>query len=254
MNSNSTTIAIIGQGRVATHLRLAFSDSADIVPVNSRTLENLPQKADLYIIAVSDNSIGDVAEHLSAMNVDGIVVHTSGSTPDSVLRKALPEKKTGIVYPLQTFSHGVPVDYSEVPFFVVAEDADVREKLKQICGRVSIYVNSADTGLLQTLHTAAVFASNFTNAMIGASNEILEKKGMNFLVMMPLLKETVRKLESVSPPEAQTGPARRNDMNTIEAHRRLLSASNPDLLSVYNAVTDYIISRNNKHSDCHEQH
>lgn len=244
----STTIAIIGQGRVATHLRMAFADSANIVPVNSRSLENLPREADLYIIAVSDSAIGEVAERLASEHIDGIVAHTSGSTPISTLSDALPLNQVGILYPLQTFSHGVPVNYSEIPFFVMAHDENVAEKLKQICSQVSIHVHRADSEILSVLHAAAVFTCNFTNAMVAASDEILRDKGMNYSILLPLLKETVSKLERLEPTEAQTGPAKRNDMNTITAHRKLLAESNQNLIPIYDTVSDYILTTNKKKS------
>ena len=57
--------------------------------------------------------------------------------------------------------------------------------------------------------------------------------------MIPLLVETVTRMQDHSPAELQTGPAIRNDVSTIEKHKELLMEYR-DLLEVYEFFTERI--------------
>ena len=90
-------------------------------------------------------------------------------------------------------------------------------------------MSSADR---QYLHVAAVFACNFANHCYALSAEVLQRHGIDFRVMLPLIDETARKVHQLTPVEAQTGPAVRNDMNVVTHHLDLLS-STPWLATIY---------------------
>jgi predicted short-subunit dehydrogenase-like oxidoreductase (DUF2520 family) len=90
------------------------------------------------------------------------------------------------------------------------------------------------------LHLAAVFVSNFTNHMLTEGKEIAVKAGFSFEILEPLIKETIQKAIDSGPENSQTGPAVRNDKNTIEKHLELLSFS-PDLQKIYVDMTKSII-------------
>ena len=78
------------------------------------------------------------------------------------------------------------------------------------------------------LHLAAVFVCNFTNHMLTQGKQIADKAGFPFEIFNPLLQETISKAMDIGPENSQTGPAVRNDQNTIEKHLELLSFS-PEL-------------------------
>jgi len=44
-----------------------------------------------------------------------------------------------------------------------------------------------------------------------------------FEILKPLIAETANKVQHLSPLEAQTGPAKSNDLNTIQSHLALLT-------------------------------
>ncbi|MDG2440822.1 MAG: DUF2520 domain-containing protein, partial [Crocinitomicaceae bacterium] len=56
-------------------------------------------------------------------------------------------------------------------------------------------------------------------------------------LLKPLLTETVKKLQSESPKEAQTGPARRGDQSIISSHLNELSGNQKEM---YRLITDSI--------------
>jgi len=87
-----------------------------------------------------------------------------------------------------------------------------------------------------------VFSCNFVNHMYCAGEVITTRAGMDFNVLIPLLRETMDKASDMGPEKSQTGPAVRNDKNTIEKHLELLSFS-PDLQKIYRVITDSIIKK-----------
>ena len=69
-------------------------------------------------------------------------------------------------------------------------------------------------------------------------NTVLEEKGIDFDVMLPLIDEMVRKVHTVHPKEAQTGPAARGDNNVMEAQMKLLD--DPAMKEVYRVLSESI--------------
>ena len=90
--------------------------------------------------------------------------------------------------------------------------------------------------LLRILHLSAVFACNFVNHCYAISQQLLEKHGIPFEVMLPLIDETAQKVYSLSPTKAQTGPAVRFDQNVIRNQAALLK-DNPLLKDIYERMS-----------------
>lgn len=221
-------VAMIGRGRVATHMSKALLKAGHgVVSVNSRTLEELPQDADVYIIAVKDSALQDVIRQLTNLlktkNDAPLIVHTAGSMPLSVFEGYT--ENGGVFYPMQTFSMEREVDFREIPLFIEGKDKRIRELAESISEHV--YELSSDDR--RYLHLAAVFACNFTNHCYTLAAEVLEKKGLPFDVMLPLVDETARKVHELHPHEAQTGPAVRGDENVMNAQAALLDGRNKEI-------------------------
>ena len=232
--------AIIGTGNVATHLAKAL-EKEGAVGVNSRNLEGMPEECDLAIISVKDDAIAEVAQKL--MGRAKIIAHTSGSVPADALKGC--SERYGVFYPMQPFTKGVTMDYSEIPFFIEGSDTATEEALTSLALMISPNVRKAGSSARKRLHLSAVFACNFTNCLMGIADELLKESGMDYTVMLPLLKQTVGKLYGTSPAMAQTGPAARGDLKTIEAHLAMLS-DKPHLQDIYLALTKRILDSNLK--------
>lgn len=236
----SIKISIIGRGRVGTHLHSAFKNiGADkdiqVQLVDSRTFDGLWNNSDLYLITVSDNAISDVSSRLQSYN--GIVAHTSGTTPLSALTTGC--TNCGVFYPMQTFSANRELDYSRIPIFIEANNTTNESLLFEIAQLISDNVIKCNSERRQSLHIAAVLACNFTNHLYSLSAEYLENNGFDFSVMLPLIEESVAKLHNLSPQDAQTGPAIRNDSKTINAHLQALD-NQPNLKQIYSLLTSSI--------------
>lgn len=228
-------ISIVGKGNVATHLYEAFKNKVDVVMVNPHTLEDLPTHSDIIIVCVSDNAIEEVASRLPQSNA--IVVHTSGSMPMDILQSHT--KFYGVMYPLQTFTKGVFLNYEEIPVFIEGMNDNVVKKLKTIAALFSKDIREADSVSRLKLHIASVFACNFINALARISKDLMDESGIDFSALKPLMKQTINKLDVLSPKEAQTGPAVRGDSMVINRHLEMLS-SRPEIQNLYQQLTDII--------------
>lgn len=232
-------IVLIGAGNLATNLGKALLDAGhDIMQVYSRTMESasalaiqvggapvtdidrVSYDADVYIIAVKDSVIADIVPELCKGRQTKVFLHTAGSVAMDVFEgMAL---HYGVLYPMQTFSMHKQVNFNEIPCFVEGNDEYTFETVNNLANSISerVYLLSSDAR--KYLHLAAVFACNFVNHCYEISSEILEKHNIPFDVMLPLIDETANKVHSLSPKDAQTGPAVRYDENIIRRQAEIL--------------------------------
>ena len=201
--------------------------------INAELVEKIADLPDdqLVIVCVPDSAIAAVIDHIPE---NCPVAYTSGSTE---LNSFSTKKRLGVFYPLQTFTKGVPLNIFEVPFFIEANDDEFGRSLFDLAWLLSRKVHYASSQERKHLHLAAVWVNNFTNHMSFIANEFLNSKDLDFELLKPLLSETVKKLQTESPKEAQTGPARRGDDSTISAHLKELSGHHEEL---YRLITDSI--------------
>jgi len=243
-------VVLIGSGNVASHLiqNMQSSTGIDLVQVFARNPDGLShllpkekitadyQKiaaADVYIISVSDNAIAEVSTNLPFEN--RLVVHTSGSSEILVLNN---KNRKGVFYPLQTFTKNKKIDFTTIPICIEAEnehDIALLEKLAHCFSQKVFHINSTQR---KSLHVAAVFVCNFVNHLYQIGNEICEENQVPFEILHPLIQETAHKIVELSPKDAQTGPALRNDTKTIEKHLDFLE--NPSYKLIYQLLTQSI--------------
>lgn len=177
--------------------------------------------ADLYLIAVSDDEVANVAARTP--DFPGIWAHTSGSTGMEVFCGN--KSRYGVFYPLQTFSRDLDVDMSQVPMFIEGSSPEVSDELRRIASSIAGPVELADSERRKKLHLAAVFACNFANLMWLEADGLLKKDGLSVNFLRPLLTVTLDKLNYMSPREAMTGPARRGDIEVINSQLEALPES-----------------------------
>ncbi|WP_264766489.1 MULTISPECIES: Rossmann-like and DUF2520 domain-containing protein [unclassified Acinetobacter] len=256
-------ISIIGAGRVAYHFARVLSGKHEIVQIYSRTVEKAQQLADLYtaqaitspeqldshvdlvIIAVSDQSIQTVIQQVHNYLPDVLIVHTSGSTHLNVLRDVHP--KSGVFYPLQTFSLEREIDWLNTPLFIEAHDDEDEGKLNTLANSLSekVYLYSSEQRL--SLHLAAVFACNFSNYCYDMAKQVVDAEQVDFSLLYPLMLETANKATQNDPKQMQTGPAMRGDQNILNMHQQMLATmQRADLYKVYQLLSQQILERHQK--------
>ncbi len=246
-------IVMIGTGNVATILsRMIVSKGHELIQVYGRNHEHaaslaqlvkafhvsdpgfIDQSADLYIVALNDNALYDLGNWLHLDRK--LVVHTAGSVPMDVLGKC--STNYGVLYPLQSLRKEMK-DIPSIPFLVEGNTADdlclIEELAKDLSGNVT-RMSSEDR---MRLHIGAVFVSNFTNYLYARTAEYYKEQDLDFNLLLPLMKESVNRLEYYNPSEMQTGPAIRNDQSTIQKHLELLK-DHPDLADLYKRLSKEI--------------
>lgn len=257
------TVVLLGAGRVASSLAMAIDRLSGyrLIQVYSRQiaqaerlvealvstpsctnkLEHIVSDADLYVYALADSALPEVWHAIP--QTTGVWVHMSGGV--ALEPMTMYHRESAVVYPLQTFSYGREHCWSRIPLFVEgATEASVAIAL-DFAHALSDCVQLANSHQRCQIHIAGVIANNFTNHLIDLSQEYLEALGVPAQVLAPLVAETCRKLEALSAYEAQTGPARRGDLSTIERHISIL-AEHPQLLKIYELLSDSLHKRYNK--------
>lgn len=198
-------------------------------------IEDVACDAELYLVAVKDDAIARIAVEMKRNNA--VWLHTSGGVESSVFSPLT--DSYGVFYPLQTFSRGVEVDFSDIPVFVQGSDEKTLSVARRLGEAISTKVYEADGPMRARLHAAAVYACNFTNHLWAIADDILRREtGTDLTVLRPLLEETMRKALSMRPSEGQTGPARRGDRSVMEKHKSLLS---PDEALLYETLSQHIM-------------
>ncbi len=247
-------VVIIGSGNVATSLAMALRDKCDVAQIYSRTLahahalsqkvgceaiddlKKLSQDADVYIISVNDDAIGDVIDASPSNNA--LWLHTSGSTPISVFEGK--RRRYGVCWPAQSFTKSLIAAMDDVHFFIEGSDEATTHEIEAFIASITRNVHEATSKDRLRLHVASVFACNFANHMFTLSGEVLEDAGLPFDAMLPLIKTTVAKLDTMPPAESQTGPASRGDTDIIKKH---LSILNGDRRKIYKMLSESIMKK-----------
>ena len=244
------SIVLIGTGNVAQQLYTALSNKwgvkiIQVIGRNKKKLspfKNCPKTstdydnisdANIYIIAVNDDSISTVSQHFK--NKSGLVLHTSGSMSLSVLPKSV---RRGVFYPLQTISKDRNIDFSEVPICIEAEKSEDFALLRELASTISTQIQIMTSDQRKSVHLAAVFVNNFTNHLYHIGNEICNEAGVPFTILNQLILETAKKATQMPVLNAQTGPAVRNDKLTMKKHLELLN--NEEYREVYSVISNSI--------------
>jgi predicted short-subunit dehydrogenase-like oxidoreductase (DUF2520 family) len=201
-----------------------------------------PLSTDIIIVAVPDHKLKNVLENIRC-RPDTLVAHTAGSMGLDLFPEYLLKK--GVFYPLQTFSRERKIDFTDLPILLESADIQSSALLEELAASIGGKTFFVKTEQRIMLHLAAVFICNFTNHMLTGGKQVAEKAGIPFEIFYPLLRETVSKAIELGPENSQTGPAVRNDQNTIEKHLELLSFS-PELSKIYKEITMAIINFHNK--------
>jgi len=244
------SVVILGSGNVASQLIKAFLkiDTINLKQVYTRNQEDintlkdsidttndisLLKQADVTIIAVSDDAISSISSHIK----NSFVVHTSGSVDMKSLYNI---GRKGVFYPLQSFSKKKKVDFKNIPICLESETNEDLLKLEELVSLLQSKSYILSSHQRKKIHVAAVFANNFSNHMYTIANEICEKYNIPFSILHPLIEETSNKIKNLTPEKAQTGPAKRNDAETIENHLNLLSEKQQEIyLKITQSIQEY---------------
>ncbi|NJN26562.1 MAG: DUF2520 domain-containing protein [Cyclobacteriaceae bacterium] len=234
---------MVGSGNVAWHLAPELENAGHRVSVvYSRNVQNAKalQKrlynaevctgldfnectAEVFVVAVADDAVAGITKHISLPR-EAVLLHTSGSLPISALGYAA-STACGVLYPLQTFTKSKRISFEDIPMLIEAEEKQTARILSDIASSISKRVYQVHYKDRLAIHVAAVFACNFSNKMMTIAQEILQEQKFDFDMLRPLIAETINKSLDIGPKVAQTGPASRGDLETLDRHMDFLQRS-----------------------------
>jgi len=204
-----------------------------------KNLDFSSTKVNFIIIAVNDSAISEIASEIIAPE-NCIILHTSGTQPMQVLEKSA-VSNFGVLYPLQTFTKNVKVNFKEIPFFIESNSKFTEKILKSLIKNLSSNVYKLNSIQRANLHLAAVFGSNFSNHMLTITKTLMEKYDLNFNLVQVLIYSMFKKAFDIGPEKGQTGPAIRNDHDTMDIHFDMLK-DNPEIQELYSLISRSIMN------------
>jgi len=252
-----SNISIIGSGNLAWAYAHAFYDAGiqinNIISRNISEAEKIAnqvraeaftdykwvEKSEMIIICVSDDAIKSVADSLEPFINKQIVVHSSGASSKGLLGDF---ELHGVLWPLQTITKGNKVNWKETPLYYDANDPEAASGLRYLSSRISDKTEMRNDAERQLMHLAAVWANNFVNHMLVEATEVLDIANIPYEVLIPILKQTIEKVEITAPISSQTGPALRGDKQTMENHINILKKVNHTKSDLYQLVSQRISS------------
>ena len=186
----------------------------------------------IVFLAVPDDAVTATAERLAraGRRIQGTVafVHLSGALPLGVLEPLGGSHPVGSFHPLQSFPEPRPP--ASLRGAVVAVDASVpslRRGLARLARALGARPKHVGDGERVLYHVAAVFASNYGDALLGEAVRLLKTAGWSekeattgLLALTEGMLTSVRRRGVTA---ALTGPVRRGDVKTVERHLTALA-------------------------------
>jgi predicted short-subunit dehydrogenase-like oxidoreductase (DUF2520 family) len=205
--------------------------------VAARLAERLPTRttgrelecgdADLVLLCVPDTAIAAVAAEIRP---GPWVAHTSGATPLAALE---PHERRFSVHPLQTFSLDLGPEQLDGAWAAVTGESDEALAVgRDLAGLLGLEPFDLDDDERPIYHAAAAFASSFLVTLHEVAAELMEAAGAPAAALEPLMRRTMDNGFD------HTGPLVRGDWETVERHRQAIRERRPQLLPLYQMLTD----------------
>lgn len=202
-------------------------------PVEYRMIPaTVPEGTTILILAVPDAALAEVAYEVTRFGSAPpgcAALHLSGALSTDVLAPLHHSGyATGSLHPLQAVAdpwlagerlHGITFALAGEPAAIAAG-----RRLASALGGATLVIAPA---LRPVYHAAAVLASNYLVALIGAGVRVLGQAGVAeddaLQALLPLLRGTLENVAQLGVPAALTGPIARGDSDTVRLHLARLS-------------------------------
>ena len=202
--------------------------------VASIELSAIPRES-TCILCVSDSSISLISNELNGR--DCFLIHNSGAVFIDVL---IPNGAgAAVIWPLQSFTD-LPINWNEIPLIVELSSQDDTSRIQAIIDTLGGSVNYLDSNRRRKLHLAAVMVNNFSNYLFQVAQEYCIQENLPFETLKSLIHETVNRIGNGFIADFQTGPASREDLETVSKHIELLN-DNADAKKLYEFMSNAII-------------
>ena len=239
-------ISVIGNGNVGSKLARSIDNLKDFKlldwygrnwinnKIPEKGIDKIKdlKKSDLYILAVSDNSIDKFFDFIPK---DSLIIHCSGATSINIFKDY---SRSGVLFPLQTISKLNNKLFTKTTFCIEAKNKKDLNLLKKLTLSLGGYNECLNSKQRANLHLSAVWVNNFVNHIIYKGKRICDDNNISFSILKPIIKTTINQILNNDPKEIQTGPARRGDIKTLEKHKELIKDLNDKVL--YDTITKSI--------------
>jgi predicted short-subunit dehydrogenase-like oxidoreductase (DUF2520 family) len=197
------------------------------LPTRSTSRELEIGDADLVLLCVPDGAISETAAGIAP---GPWIAHTSGATGLSALD---PHERRFSLHPLQTLvlDRG-PEQLDGAWAAITGETDEAVTAAQELADLLRVQAFEVDDGDRAIYHAGAAFASSFLVTLHEVAAELLESAGAPPEALEPLMRRT---MENGFHP---TGPLVRGDWETVERHRAVIRERRPQLLPLYEALTD----------------
>jgi predicted short-subunit dehydrogenase-like oxidoreductase (DUF2520 family) len=242
-------VCVVGGGRLGAPLvaalrRVGLGVDGPFGRGKQGRLREATVAADAVLLCVPDAEIAGVAAALDGAG--RFVGHTSGATPLSALSGAT--GATGGLFgfhPLQTFT-GTEEDpaarFEGASVAIAGSTPPARTLARDLAARLGMTPLDIDDALRPAYHAAASVASNFLVTLQGAAEDLAAAAGLTPVqarrALAPLVRSTVDNWARLGPERALTGPITRGDWTTVERQRAAVSAADPGLVPLFDALVD----------------
>jgi predicted short-subunit dehydrogenase-like oxidoreductase (DUF2520 family) len=235
-------LAVIGPGRVGCSIAKAADRAGISVRLAGRDdAVDACRQSQVALLCVPDGEIPAAAEAIAAavppLRFTG---HTSGAT---TLAGLAPARGAGAevfsLHPLQTIPDG-ETELAGAPCALAGSSEAAVELARNLAARLGMHPFEVPEEHRAAYHAAAAMASNLLVALEESATELLDRAGVDAPARELLAPLVLRSAANWAErgPEALTGPIARRDTETLERHREALQNVAPELLPVYESLTE----------------
>lgn len=247
--------SIIGSGNIATFIGTRCLEAGrtidEVISTNEETAKALAEKlnaqylsdfskssATTFLLAIPDDAIRSLSP--TDFFIGKKVIHTSGSIGLKELENLSGD--VACIWPIYSIQKEKLPTRNDIPFILQSSNLSTRKKAVSFLKCLTNNVTEASDEQKNILHLSAVLVNNFTNHLFAQSEKLLTENELSFNeLMLPIIQDTVNKLNNSSPIELQTGPAIREDNSTMDKHKALI-VKKEYLLKIYSILSKSIQS------------
>src|SRR5207302_9035809 len=211
------TVTIIGSGRVGSAFSAKLRERGIAVELGGG----------LVLLCVPDEAIAEVA---AEVEVGPWIAHVSGATPLAALD---PHTRRFSLHPLQTFTRARgPEQLDGAWTAVTAESDEARAVATWLAETLGLRPFPLDDGARPLYHAGAAIASNYLVTLHRVASDLFRAAGAPPEALVPLMRRTIDNGFVL------TGPIERGDWETVEAHRRAIRSTRPELEPLYDVLAE----------------
>jgi predicted short-subunit dehydrogenase-like oxidoreductase (DUF2520 family) len=223
------TLAVVGRGRLGPALAVALAEAGYRVegPLGRNTGG---EAADAVLLCVPDAEIAAAAENVAPGRLVG---HCSGSLGLEVLA----EHEAFGLHPLMTVT-AAGASFVGASAAVAGSTPRAETLARELAERLGMRAVPIADQDRAAYHAAASLASNFLVTLEAAAERLAASAGADRELLVPLVRATVENWAAEGPDRALTGPVLRGDEETVARQRAAVAERAPELLALFDALTD----------------